>query len=197
MRIWMRTGAVALALAVGMSAGLTSVAPAEPVQQAQRAQMRHFSVLRTDPEGLPFWQQTVEEAEKAEAVDPHAQLLRGCSGLNAQLAQKIEGIPGRRVFLIPGDGCMELVNLGPVERPYPILSGVRTTEEAIKHGIETGGFRVGFGIVPDGVIAAKLSPTLTLPVRHETFYVVPYRRLDVASLWTKARLIFGASAGGR
>ena len=76
-----------------------------------------------------------------------------------------------------------------------MLTGVSTNREAIKHGMQTGGFRVGFGIVPDGAIAAKLSPTLTVPVIRGTFFKVRYRGLDVASLWTKARLVFGASAG--
>jgi hypothetical protein len=90
---------------------------------------------------------------------------------------------------------MEMVNQGPVARPYPMLTGVSFTREAIKHGVQTGGFRFGFGIVPDGAIAARLSPTLTVPVIRGTFFKVRYRGLDVASLWTKARLVFGASAG--
>jgi hypothetical protein len=68
-------------------------------------------------------------------------------------------------------------------------------EEAIKHGMQTGGFRAGFGIVPDGAIAAKLSPTLTVPVVRGTFFMVRYRGLDVSKLWTKAKLVFGASTG--
>ena len=133
--------------------------------------------------------------EKAEDAFPHAQFLRGCDGLNAELAQKIEGIPGRRIFVIPGDGCMEMVNQGPVRRPYPMMTGISRNEEAIKHGMQTGGFRAGFGIVPDGAIAAKLSPTLTVPVVKGTFFKVSYRGLDVSKLWTKARLVYGASAG--
>ena len=179
MRVLIGAGATALALALSMAAGPAGAA-AEPVQEPERALARHFSVLRTPPEGLSFWQGPP-----------------GCPGLNLELAQKIEGIPGRRMFLIPGEGCLELVNMGPAARPYPILAGVRSARTAIRHGIETGGTRFGFGIVPDGVIAARLSATVTLPVRHGTFYVVPYRRLDPASLWTKARLIFGASLGSR
>ena len=131
--------------------------------------------------------------EKAEEAFPHAFFLRGCDGLNAELAQKVEGIPGRRIFVIPGDGCMEMVNKGPVAHPYPVLAGVSRTEEAIRHGMRTGGFRAGFGIVPDGAIAARLSPTLTVPVVRGTFFKVRYRGLDVSKLWTKARLVFGAS----
>jgi hypothetical protein len=157
---------------------MAAVAHAEPVQEPQRAQLRHFSFFRTAPEGLP-----------------QAPFLRGCDGLNPELAQKVEGIPGRRIFVIPGDGCMEMVNQGPVAHPYPVLAGVSRNEEAIKHGMQTGGFRAGFGIVPDGAIAAKLSPTLTVPVVRGTFFEVRYRGLDVSKLWTKARLVFGASAG--
>jgi hypothetical protein len=184
-------------VAVGMGVVAGSAAHAEMIQEPERAQMRHFSFFRTAPEGLPGWGQKIEEQEKAEEAFPNAQFLRGCDGLNAELAQKIEGIPGRRIFVIPGDGCMQMVNQGPAAHPYPMLTGVSRTEEAIKHGMQTGGFRFGFGIVPDGAIAAKLSPTLTVPVVKGTFFKVRYRGVDVASLWTKARLIYGASAGDR
>ena len=176
-------------------ASTAAVAQAEPIQAPQRAQLRHFSFFRTEPEGLAAWSPKIEEMEKAEETYPQAPFLRGCSGLNAELAQKVEGIPGRRIFIIPGDGCMEMVNQGPVGHPYPMITGVSRNEEAIKHGMQTGGFRAGFGIVPDGAIAAKLSPTLTVPVIKGTFFTVRYRGLDVSSLWTKARLVFGASAG--
>ena len=195
MRHARRVGATLSAVAVGVSASVAGVAAAEPVQEPQRAQLRHFSFFRTAPEGLPGWGQKIEEAERAEEAFPNAPFLRGCEGLNPELAQKVEGIPGRRIFVIPGDGCMEMVNQGPAGRPYPMLTGVSRNEEAIKHGMQTGGFRAGFGIVPDGAIAAKLSPTLTVPVVRGTFFMVRYRGLDVSKLWTKARLVFGASAG--
>jgi hypothetical protein len=192
-----RTKGLAMAslLAVGMAVSVANVASAEPIQEPQRAQVRHFAFFRTAPEGLPGWGQKIEEAEKAEEAFPQAPFLRGCGGLNPELAQKVEGIPGRRIFVIPGDGCMEMVNQGPVAHPYPVLAGVSHNEEAIKHGMQTGGFRAGFGIVPDGAIAAKLSPTLTVPVVRGTFFKVRYRGVDVSKLWTKARLVFGASAG--
>jgi hypothetical protein len=173
-----RIGATTLAVTVGMVASMAAAAHAEPVLEPQRAQLRHFGFFRTAPEGLP-----------------QGPFLRGCGGLNPELAQKVEGIPGRRIFVIPGDGCMEMVNQGPVTHPYPVLAGVSRNEEAIKHGMQTGGFRAGFGIVPDGAIAAKLSPTLTVPVVRGTYFEVRYRGLDVSKLWTKARLVFGASAG--
>ena len=195
MRKARRISATALAVTVGMVASLAAVADAEPVPEPQRAQLRHFSFFRTAPEGLPGWSQKTEEMEKAEEAFPQAPFLRGCDGLNPELAQKVEGIPGRRIFVIPGDGCMEMVNQGPVAHPYPVLAGVSRNEEAIKHGMQTGGFRAGFGIVPDGVIAAKLSPTLTVPVVRGTFFEVRYRGLDVSKLWTQARLVFGAFAG--
>jgi hypothetical protein len=194
MRYARRISVAVLAIAAGMAA-TTAVAQSEPIQKPQRAQLLHFSFFRTEPEGLPGWSQKIEEMETAEEASPQAPLLRGCEGLNAGLAQKVEGIPGRRVFVIPGDGCMEMVNQGPVAHPYPMLTGVSRNEEAIKHGMQTGGFRTGFGIVPDGAIAAKLSPTLTVPVIAGTYFAVRYRGLDVSSLWTKARLVFGASAG--
>jgi hypothetical protein len=34
-----------------------------------------------------------------------------------------------------------------------------------------------------------------VPVVRGTFFKVRYRGLDVSKLWTKARLVFGASAG--
>jgi hypothetical protein len=171
------------------------IAQAEPIQKPQRAQMLHFSFFRTEPEGLPGWGQKIGEMEEAEEKFPQAPFLGGCDGLNADLAQKVEGIPGRRIFVIPGDGCMEMVNQGPVAHPFPMLTGVSRNEEAIKHGVQTGGFRVGFGIVPDGAIAARLTPTLTVPVVGGTFFKVPYRGHDPSRFWTKARLVFGASAG--
>lgn len=195
MRDARRISATILGVAVWMVASMAVAAHAEPVQEPQRAQLRHFSFFRTAPEGLPGWSQKIEEMEKAEEASPHAAFLRGCDGLNPELAQKVEGIPGRRIFVIPGDGCMEMVNQGPVAHPYPVLAGVSRNEEAIKHGMQTGGFRAGFGIVPDGAIAAKLSPTLTVPVVRGTYFKVSYRGLDVSKLWTKARLVFGASAG--
>ena len=195
MRHARRVGATLSTVAVGVLASMAGVAAAEPVQEPQRAQLRHFSFFRTAPEGLPGWGQKIEEAERAEEAFPNARFLRGCEGLNPELAQKVEGIPGRRIFVIPGDGCMEMVNQGPASRPYPMLTGVSRNEEAIKHGMQTGGFRAGFGIVPDGAIAAKLSPTLTVPVVRGTYFMVRYRGLDVSKLWTKARLVFGASAG--
>jgi hypothetical protein len=182
-----------MAIAAGVATTMVlsaAHASAEPIQKPQRAQLRHFSFFHTAPEGLPGWQHPAEEA------DPKTPYLQGCTGLNAQLAQKVEGIPGRRIFVIPGDGCMELVNEGPVEHPFPVLAGVTPTEEAIRHGMSTGGFRVGFGVVPDGVIASRLSPTLTAPVIAGTFYTVPYRGLDITSLWTKPHLVFGASVTG-
>jgi hypothetical protein len=170
-------GATALA-AAAIAAGTATTVRAEPIEAPQRAQLRHFGFFSTEPEGLP-----------------DTLFLGDCEGLNPDLAQKVEGIPGRRIFVIPGDGCMNLVNMGPVERPFPVLSGVSGNRAAIRHGMQTGGLAAGFGIVPDGAIAAKLSPTLTVPVIDGTFFIVRYRGLDVASLWTKARLVFGASAG--
>jgi hypothetical protein len=184
---WSRSVAAVIALA--LLASTASAAFAEPIEKPQRAQLRHFGFFHTEPEGLPDWQPTAEEEE-----DPRTSYLRGCTGLNAQLAQKIDGIPGRRIFVIPGDGCMELVNEGPVEHPFPVLAGVGSTEEAIKHGMGTGGFRRGFGIVPDGVIAVRLSPTLTAPVIDGAFYTFSYRGLDISSLWKGPRLVFGATA---
>jgi hypothetical protein len=188
-------GAVVLAAAVATVASMATAARAEPIQAPQPEQLRHFSFFRTEPEGLAAWSPKIEEMEKVEEADPQAPFLRGCRGLNPDLAQKVEGIPGRRVFIIPGEGCMDMVNMGPVEHPYPVLSGVSWNREAIKHGMQTGGFRIGFGVVPDGAIAARLSPTLTVPVIGGTFFKVRYRGLDVSSLWTKARLVFGATAG--
>ena len=181
------------AVAVGMAASMGAVAHAEPVQEPQRAQLRHFGFLPHRARG-PFGLEPETEKWKAEEAS-QAPFLRGCGGLNPELAQKVDGIPGRRIFVIPGDGCMEMVNQGPVAHPYPMLAGVSRNEEAIKHGMQTGGFRAGFGIVPDGAIAARLSPTLTVPVIRGTFFEVRYRGLDVSKLWTKARLLFGASAG--
>jgi hypothetical protein len=183
-------GIAGLLLALLAMATATAVA-AEPIQSPQRAQLRHFGFFQTEPEGLSGWGQTLEVA------DPKTPLLRGCTGLNPEIAQKIEGIPGRRIFIVPGDGCLELVNKGPVGHPFPVLAGVSSTEEAIRHGIGTGGFRTGFGIVPDGVIEARLSPTLTAPVIAGTFYSFSYRGLDLASLWRKPRLVYGATAGFR
>lgn len=197
MRDAMRVSAAIWAVAAGMVASMAAVAHAEPVREPQRAQLRHFGFFRTAPEGLPGWSRKTEEMEKAEEVFPQAPFLRGCGGLNPELAQKVEGIPGRRIFVIPGDGCMEMVNQGPVAHPYPVLAGVSRNEEAIRHGMQTGGFRAGFGIVPDGAIAAKLSPTLTVPVVRGTYFKVRYRGRDVSRLWAKARLVFGASAGNR
>lgn len=189
----MQMAAWASLLAVAVLAGTARAVSPEPIPEPQRSQLRHFGFFHTAPEGLPGWDHTLEGTEP----EPEMPYLRGCTGLNSQLAQKIEGIPGRRIFIIPGDGCLELVNGGPVEHPYPILSGVRSTEEAIRHGMDTGGFRLGFGIVPDGVIAVELSRTLTAPVIDGTFYRFSYRGLDVASLWKKPRLVYGASAGNR
>src|SRR6186997_3442214 len=90
-----------MAFAVGMVGSMVAVAHAEPVQEPQRAQLRHFSFFRTAPEGLPGWSQKTEEMEKAEEAFPQAPFLRGCGGLNPELAQKVEGIPGRRIFVIP------------------------------------------------------------------------------------------------
>jgi hypothetical protein len=185
-----RTAATAIGVATTILLSSAGQAAAEPIQKPQRAQMRHFGFFHTAPEGLSGWQPPLEEA------GPKAPYLRGCTGLNAQLAQKVEGIPGRRIFVIPGDGCMELVNEGPVEHPFPVLAGITPTEEAIKHGMGTGGFRVGFGVVPDGVIAVRLSPTLSAPVISGTFYTFSYRGLDIESLWRKPRLVFGASVTG-
>jgi hypothetical protein len=177
-----RIGAAVLAAAAMTASSLATLAQAEPIDSPQRVQRRHFGFFSTEPEGLPEWGQN---------------FLRGCEGLNAALAQRVEGIPGRRIYVIPGDGCMALVNIGPAGHPYPVLAGVSRNEDAIRHGMQTTGPRAGFGIVPDGAIAARLSPTLTVPVLDGTFFMVRYRGLDVASLWTKARLVFGASAGGR
>ena len=125
MRDARRIGAAVLAVAViGTVASTAAVAQAEPIQAPQRAQLRHFSFFRTAPEGLPGWSRKTEEMEKAEEAFPQAPFLRGCDGLNPELAQKVEGIPGRRIFVIPGDGCMEMVNQGPVAHPYPVLAGV-------------------------------------------------------------------------
>jgi hypothetical protein len=179
MRRASRVGAAALAVAALTAVSMGAAARAEPIDAPQRAQLRHFGFFATEPEGVPS----------------NAPPLQGCEGLNAALAQKIEGTPHRRIYVIPGHGCMELLNMGPAGHPYPVLTGASRNEEAIKHGMQTGGFRAGFGIVPDGAIAAKLSPTVTLPVVKGAFFMVRYRKLDAASLWTKARLVYGASAG--
>lgn len=186
---------VAMAVVALMAASVAPIARAEPVPEPQRSQLRHFGFFSTEPEGLAEWGPKFEEMEAADEASPRAPFLRGCGGLNADLAQKVEGIPGRRVFVIPGDGCMSMVNMGPAARPYPVLTGVSRNREAFRHGMQTGGLGVGYGIAPDGAIAARLSPTLVVPVLEGTFFRVPYNDLDVTSLFPKARLVFGASAG--
>ena len=170
---------------------------AEPIQEPQRAQLRHFSFFRTAARGPPRLEpEDRKKWKKPKKRSRRHPFLRGCDGLNAELAQKVEGIPGRRIFVIPGDGCMEMVNQGPVARiPTRSSPASAATRKRSSTACRRAGFRAGFGIVPDGAIAAKLSPTLTVPVVRGTFFKVRYRGLDVSKLWTKARLVFGASAG--
>ena len=63
-------------------------------REPQRAQMLHFSFFRTAPEGLPAWgHKKSKKPNRPEEAFQQAPFLRGCDGLNADLAQKIEGIP--------------------------------------------------------------------------------------------------------
>jgi hypothetical protein len=159
-------------------------APAEPIPQPQRPQLRHFGFFHTPPEGLPPSAPILPDPEVTG-------FLRGCAGLNPRLAQKVEGVPSRRVFVTPGDGCLSLMDMGPVEKPFPVLSGTVSTADAIKHGIL--GSRVG--VVPDGVIAVTLSRELTVPVKGSA-YTFSWHSSYLTPFFKKPRLVFGASATG-
>ena len=71
---------------------------------------------------------------------------------------------------------------------FPIVVDIATTQSAVKRGMAAS----TTGIVPDGVIAVRLSRTLTVPVRHGVYKVAPSERPD--ALWCNPKLVDGAAA---
>ncbi len=184
-RSWARIAVPALLLAA-LLATPVAVACAAPVERPGPGQLRHFSVLRTDPEGLP---PALAETFGAAAGTLASAPPRGCPGANGSLAQRL-GARGERLWIVPGAGCLELIQALGRERLFPVVVGFAGMAEAVRRGIAAG----TAGVVPDGVIAARLSPALSIPVLRNV-YPLPGARKRQA-LWRHPRLVHGATASG-
>ncbi len=183
-----RISAIVAAAFVLLAPAVLAPGPADgsttSISRPGRGQLRHFSVLRTRPEGLP-----PPLPDIVALPVPPRWPQPACPGANAALAQRLTG-GSRSVWIVPGRGCLEAIQaFGEVGRG-PVVIGFGTTARAVRFGISAS----TAGVVPDGVIAARLSPTITVPVSHNV-YRLPARP-ERRALWREPRLIRGAFASG-
>jgi hypothetical protein len=180
-------GVVAASLATIVTlAALPAPASAVPVEEPGPGLMRHFAFFQTEPEGLPAeLRQVVANSEAASAsAEPFE-----CAGANPALAQELT-TRTNRLWVVPGNGCMYLLSSFARADLFPVVVDIATTPSAVKHGMAAS----TTGIVPDGVIAVRLSRDLTVPVRHGVYYISPSDRTD--ALWRGPKLVHGATASG-
>jgi hypothetical protein len=163
---------------------------AEPIQQPELAQRRHFAIFNTPSEAAPpiiagsveFWLQKTPAADR---------------GFNPALIQRAQPPGSRRsIWLVPGRRSIMIVEIAPAgKRPWPKLAGFEcsSTEHAIRSGLGlsvAAGHSVG--LVPDGVIGVVLSKTLVAPVGQNVFSASG----RPGSWFDRWRFIHGASATG-
>jgi hypothetical protein len=170
--------------AVATLSALPAPAPAEPVAEPGPGLMRHFAFFQTEPEGLPAELHQVVASTEVVSASPFV-----CTGANPALAQ---GLTTRtnQLWVVPGNGCMYLLSSFARADLFPVSVNIATTQNAVEHGMAAG----TTGIVPDGVIAVRLSRTLTVPVRHGVYYFSPSDQ--AGPLWRHPKLIHGATASG-
>ena len=178
-----RAATVVAALAV-LSA-LPDAASAEPIEAPGPGLMRHFAIFQTDPEGLPAeLHQVVANDSEAISTAPF-----DCAGANPALAQRVS-TRANQLWVVPGSGCLYLLSSFAREDLFPVTVDIATTKSAVRHGMAAS----TTGIVPDGVIAVRLSPKLTVPVRHDVYFFSPSQQTD--ALWRYPKLVHGATASG-
>jgi hypothetical protein len=130
-------------------------------------QFNSFAVLRGDPTGLP--------------TKIRQQLGRPILGTNEWLAQRLSEDTPRRVWVVPGNGNLCLVDQPP---SGGLGTACTTTANALRHGItstflveaQQGGSRGGrtiVGLAPDPAREVRVHtpgfPPVTVPVRHNVF----------------------------
>jgi hypothetical protein len=170
--------------AIATLSALPVPASAVPVEEPGPGLMRHFAFFQTAPEGLPAeLHQVVAGSEDASAAPFE------CGGANPALAQ---GLTTRtnQLWVVPGNGCMYMLSSFARADLFPVSVDIATTQSAVKHGMATS----ATGIVPDGVIAVRLSRTLTVPVRHGVYHFSPADQMG--PLWRHPKLVHGATASG-
>ena len=184
-RLSRAAGVVAASLAaIATLSALPAPASAVPVEEPGPGLMRHFAFFQTEPEGLPAELHQVVANSEGASAEPFE-----CAGANPALAQ---GLTTRtnQLWVVPGNGCMYLLSSFARDDLFPVIVDIATTQSAVKHGMAAS----TTGIVPDGVIAVRLSRTLTVPVRHGVYYFSPSDRTD--ALWRHPKLVHGATASG-
>jgi hypothetical protein len=178
-------GAIVSPIAVGAE---VSSEPLVPIAKPERMQLRHFAIFHTPPEPIPSkWRSSLEQGQRAASEgSSHSESDVLIATSNYSLAQRVD-IRGQSqsvhpVWVVPASGYITLMNFQSGH-----ASGLpMTTRRAVRRGIT----RKQFGLVPDGVIAVRLSDTITAPV-HENFFSV---RADPSTLWAHPRFIHGAWA---
>jgi hypothetical protein len=187
-------GAVGLALLAAALAGPGIAASAEPIETPGPGLMRHFSLFHTPAEQLP--EDLARIFSGAEGLGEAHPNPSSCFGMNGGLAQRL---PTRVniLWVVPGDGCVYVMSTFGRTRTFPLLAGSASTDVAVRHGLQVG----KAGLVPDGVIAVRLSRTLTVPVTDNTYLFTPgsYNLTpdQVKAIWRRPLLIHGATASGR
>jgi hypothetical protein len=170
--------------AVAMLA-MPAFAGAAPIEVPGKGQLRHFSVLGTEPEGMP--PEVAALFAGPETAPPGFTLVRpSCPDANPALAQHLPS-PGHRLWVVPGSGCLSLVQSYKRGDLFPVTTGAATTESVVRHGLTAG----TSGLVPDGVIAARFGPTVTVPVVDNVF---SYPLDEGDALWHHPKLVHGATA---
>jgi hypothetical protein len=184
MRTTRLTRAATVVAALAMLSALPASASAEPVEVPGPGLMRHFAFFQTGPEGLPIELHQVVANSEAISTSPV-----DCAGANPALAQRVS-TRANQLWVVPGNGCLYLLSSFARDDLFPVAVDIATTQSAVKHGMAAS----TTGIVPDGVIAVRLSPKLTVPVRHGVYSFSPSQQTD--ALWRYPKLVHGATASG-
>ncbi len=178
----------AASLALALAIGTAGTASAEPIQAPGPGQLRSFSILQTTPEGLPEEMARIFDEAELEAGHGSGAPHR-CRQANPALAQRVPTHLGR-IWVVPGRGCLAIAQAMGRTGIFPVVTSAATTEGAVKRGLAAS----TLGVVPDGVIAARFSPELTVPVTHNVYFF-PVAE-NGSTVWRYPKLIHGAVASG-
>lgn len=197
--IWSAAAAIGAAVGpagVSASSQFASSSSAELSQSPGPAQIKNFSFFRSKPEPLPKrLRRALGPSLQAphEANWIHGERRQADPGLNPALAQRIVALPERKTSLwaVPGRGGI-LIFQANME-----LGQFGSTRRAVLHGLGAhwqSGYWPGqdeaVGIVPDGVVAVKVSNTAEVPVSRNTYSAYG----DLGETWDYPKLIWEPAA---
>jgi hypothetical protein len=186
---------------VGASASTANGSSTALLQHPGPAQIKNFGIFRSKPEPLP---RRLRRALGPNLHTPHgARWIHGerpqrNPGLNPDLAQRVAALPKTKTTLwaVPGRGSI-LIFQANME-----LGKFGTTRSAILHGLgadwQSGywpGQNEAVGIVPDRVVAVKISSTVEVQVKRNAYSAYG----DLGEIWDHPKLIWapGHHAGDR